>query len=62
MTVLAIALLIIGGGSLTVAAIYSLIDYKRTGVLYRNKKVIFPVLLISFAIFAVGFFLAPAVE
>jgi hypothetical protein len=61
MTALALTLLIVGGGVFAVIVIYALIDYKRTGVLYRKKKLIFPTAIVSFVIFAVGFILVPSV-
>ena len=61
MTALALTLLIVGGGVFAVIVIYALIDYKRTGVLYRKKKLIFPTAIVSFAIFAAGFILVPSV-
>lgn len=61
MTALALTLLVVGGGVFAVALIHALIDYKRIGVLFRNKKLIFPTAIVSFAIFAVGFILIPTV-
>lgn len=61
MTALALTLLVVGGSVFAVALIHALIDYERTGVLFRNKKLIFPTAIVSFAISAVGFILVPSI-
>lgn len=57
MYILGIVMAVIGGVAFASIVVYYLIDHRRTGILYRaHKRVLFPVIVVSWLLFAAGGF------
>lgn len=55
---LSYVLLAMGGLVFAATAIFALVDAKKTGKAFsRPRAILFPLLIVSFAVFAAGFFL-----